>query len=61
MNTTRIYAPGDTGRGSAGQCPAMTTAKTPAARQQVFRVAGRGQKPRGTSACASVCGEEVAP
>ena len=47
------------GWGSAGQYPAMTSAKTPAAREQAIRVAGRGREPRGTSSCASVCGGEV--
>jgi hypothetical protein len=43
------------GWGSAGQCPASGIAKTPAAREQVSRVAGEKD-----TACASVCGGEVA-
>ena len=56
MNTPVIYTtPASAGRGSAGQCPASGIAKTPAAREQVSRVAGEKD-----TACASVCGGEVA-
>ncbi|WDM66894.1 hypothetical protein [Xanthomonas cucurbitae] len=43
------------GWGSAGQCPASDSAKTPAVREQVRHVVATGGMPVSTSACAIEC------
>lgn len=61
MTTASIYAPAIAGRGLAGQCPAPDSAKTPAARVRVIRVADQGGPSLGLSSHERVGGGGCLP